>query len=72
MTDVVAIIGKNAHERIHVELSEFKGQRRVGVRVDADKGGGEWVPDREGHRPCCLRISRLCSRPSAMLGLLAT
>lgn len=56
MTDVVAIIEKNARERVQVELSKFKGHDLIGIRVYADKGGGEWVATPKG---ITLRVGHL-------------
>ena len=55
---VVATIPKNAREEIRVALTEFKGHRRIAVRVWARTADGA-VPTRQGFAVAVERCPEL-------------
>ena len=59
----IAIIPKNAGERIQVDLFEYKGHDLLGVRVYANTGA-EWVPTRKG---ITVRVGLIPELAQAML-----
>ena len=49
MSEAVAVISKNARERIQVALTEYNGRELLDVRVYYTDGtGDEWKPTRKG------------------------
>lgn len=56
MDEPLAVLPKNARERIEISLSEWRGLSLFNARVFALTGDGGWVPTTKG---LCIRVEQL-------------
>ncbi len=54
-----AVVEKNARERVHVTISDWKGERRLYLRIFRPDIMGRWLPSQDGFALDISKITEL-------------